>query len=76
MKPKNKALLFNFLGFALLFLLLRFILSSVFDLHNIFLAILAAIGASILSPKFGVVRTEQGKKVMMKWILMKGTREV
>ena len=76
MRAKDKAFVYNFFGFALFFLLFRFVLGSFLDLHRIFLAVLAALLATILSPKFGAVRTEKGKKVMMKWIFMKGNKEV
>ncbi|WP_394750075.1 hypothetical protein [Spongiimicrobium salis] len=76
MKPKDKALLYNFFGFGLLFIVFRLALGSFLELQSIFLAIIAAIAASVIAPKFGVVKTEEGHKVMMKWIFMKGTKEV
>lgn len=49
-----------------------FLISS----DSIFLAIVAAILASVLSPKFAVTRTKEGEKLFMKWIFIKGIKEL
>ncbi len=76
MKPKTRAMIFNFLGFAILFLLIRFALGQIFDIGRFYLALAAAFTASILAPKFGVVKMNEDEKVLMKWIFIKGFREV
>ena len=76
MQPKDKALIYNFLGFAVFFLIFRFGFDFLLDASGLIKGILSAVLASVLAPKFGVVRTEEGKKVMMKWLFLKGTREV
>lgn len=76
MKKKWKALLFNFIGFALLFIIVRLALGHYLPINRIFLAVTAAIVANILAPKFGVIQTEDGEKMMMKWLFMKGVREL
>lgn len=75
MKPKQKALVFNFLAFALLFVLIRFGLGALVSFSPLVLAIIAGFSASILSPKFAAIPTEEGQRVSMKWIFMKGSRE-
>jgi hypothetical protein len=76
LKPKYKALIFNFLGFAILFVVGRLILVMLLlSLNTLVLAVIAAVAASILAPKFGVVKTPSGEKLMMKWIFIKGFRE-
>ncbi|MEK6154357.1 hypothetical protein WIW50_13885 [Flavobacteriaceae bacterium 3-367] len=76
MRPKYRALLFNFLGFALLFIVIRLILGYYMPINRIFLAVASAIAANILAPKFGAIQTDEGEKVLMKWVFMKGTREI
>lgn len=77
MKAKNKALLYNFLGFAIFFLIIRLVLGYfAADLNRILLAVIPAALATILAPKFGVVKTQSKEKVMMKWLFMKGVKEV
>lgn len=76
MSSKNKALLFNFLCFAVLFLIVRLLLGYFVPINRIFLSIISAVGATLLAPKFGSVKTEDGEKIMMKWIFLKGFRQL
>lgn len=76
MKLKHKAFVFNFLAFAVLFLAVRFGTSYVLDLSSLFVSITAAVIATILAPKFAVVRNEGREKLMMKWLFMKNSKEI
>lgn len=75
MTLKNKALLFNFIGFAVLFLVARFALAYFLELHRLLLALLSAVIATVLAPKFAVVHAE-GRRLVMKWIFLKGVKEL
>lgn len=74
MSPKIKAILLNFLGFAILFLVARIAFGFLFNIDRLYLALGAAIIASILAPKFAVV--DGSSKILMKWIFIKGFREI
>lgn len=76
MKLQHKALIFNFLGFALLFLVARFGAGQLVEVPRLYLAIGAAIFATLLAPKFAVVRDAGREKLMMKCIFMKSPKEV
>ncbi|WP_224489968.1 hypothetical protein [Robertkochia flava] len=76
MKPKAKALLYNFLGFVILFLVFRFGLLYLFPDQYILMLLFAVISASVISPKFGVVVENGQERVKMKWVLLKGVRDV
>jgi len=76
MKPKYKALLFNFLGFAILFVVGRLALGMLVSLNTLVLAVIAAVAASLLAPKFVVNKSQTGEKLLMKWIFIKGFREL
>ncbi|GGW31365.1 hypothetical protein [Arenibacter certesii] len=76
MKPKYKAFIYNFLGFAILFVTVRLVLGMLLTIDTLILAIIAAVVASVLAPKFAAVKTSEGDKVMMKWIFLKGVREL
>lgn len=76
MSPKLKAILLNFLGFAILFLVARIAFGYLFNIDRLYLALGAAIIASILAPKFAVVEVEGSSKIIMKWIFRKGFREI
>ncbi|MDP4606104.1 MAG: hypothetical protein NWP52_04645 [Flavobacteriaceae bacterium] len=73
---KAKALIFNFLGFTFLFLSFRFLALWLYPTENIFPIVIAAVLANVLAPKFGVVEDKEGKKMMMKWLLIKGIRQI
>ncbi len=76
MKPKHKALLYNFMAFVILFLIARLALGYYLPINPIFLAVTSAIIANVLAPKFGAIKTDEGEKVLMKWIFIKGVREI
>lgn len=76
MKLQHKALLFNFLGFAILFLIARFGIGYFMDVPRLYLAIGSAVLATLLAPKFAIVRDSGNEKLMMKWIFMKSPKEV
>lgn len=73
---KVKALFYNFIGFTFFFLLLRYLSVFVVNEVPIYMIVIAAVLANFLSPKFSVVETEKGMKMMMKWIFIKGLREI
>ena len=76
MKPKFKALLYNFLGFVTLFLIFRFTLLYFFPEQYILMLLISVVGASAMSPKFGMVTENGQQRVKMKWFLLKGIRDV
>ena len=71
MKPKHKALLLNFLGFAIVFLAIRFTLDYLFEANRFLLAFISAVVATLFSPKFATIRTKEGEKLSMKWFFSK-----
>ena len=76
MRPAYKALLLNFLVFGVLFLIARLILGYYWPENTVFLAVGSAIIASIFAPKFAVIKTNSGEKLMMKWIFIKKVRQL
>ncbi|OYU80003.1 MAG: hypothetical protein CFE23_11490 [Flavobacterium sp. BFFFF1] len=76
MKPTTKALLFNFICFAALYLLMFFLIVTFTQLDGWMKPVTAAVAASLLAPKFQSVKTSAGEKVFMKWIFIKGVKEI
>ncbi|WP_339657814.1 hypothetical protein [uncultured Maribacter sp.] len=76
MKSQHKVFVFNFLGFATLFVVFRFGLSLFLQLDSIYMSLIAAIAASFLAPKFAVIKKEGIEKIVMKWIFLKGFKEL
>ncbi|WP_224484800.1 hypothetical protein [Robertkochia aurantiaca] len=74
--PKFRALLFNFLSFVVLFLFFRFLLFFFFPEKLLPVLLGAAIVASLLSPKFAAVKHQGKETVKMKWIFLKGIRDL
>ncbi|MBU2901400.1 hypothetical protein CSC80_09810 [Maribacter sp. 6B07] len=72
MKLKHKVLVFNFLAFAILFIVFRVVLFMTLTISSIYLSVIAAILASFLAPKFAVAKIESVEKIVMKWIFTKG----
>ncbi len=76
MNKKTKALLYNLLGFAALFITMRYFVLDYTNLHGIWKPLTAAIVASLLAPKFQAVKTRDGEKIFMKALFISGIKEV
>ncbi|AWI26581.1 hypothetical protein [Flavobacterium pallidum] len=76
MKPTTKALLYNFACFAALYLVMYFLAAGFTNLNGWLKPVTAAVAASLLAPKFQAVKTGAGEKVFMKWIFLKGVKQL
>ncbi|RYZ87035.1 MAG: hypothetical protein EOP06_13415 [Proteobacteria bacterium] len=76
MTPQTKALIYNFLGFAILYIPAYFGIQHFTGLTGWWRPLTAAVATTILSPKFQAIRTKDGEKVFMSWLFLKGVREV
>lgn len=76
MKPKTKALVFNLIAFSLLFLVFRLTIGAIIKGDTFWLALISAVIASILSPKFLVVEDKGKEKILMKTIFSKDVKEL
>lgn len=76
MSKQTKGLLFNFLGFAILYFPIKYIIeiNSRFSYFQVIIA--AFLVATILAPKFQVVKTAEGEKLFVKWLFTKGVKEI
>ncbi|HEU4497360.1 MAG TPA: hypothetical protein VFR70_09935 [Flavobacterium sp.] len=76
MTLKTKAFLYQLLSFALLFIAIRFLADAYTNLSGIWIPLTAFVAATILSPQFQAVKTNEGEKLFMKWIFLKGIRQI
>jgi hypothetical protein len=76
MSKKTKAFLFQFGSFAILFIIIRYLLAHYSALTGFWLPLTAAIVATLIAPQFQAIRTKDGEKLFMKWVFMKGTKEL
>lgn len=76
MTLKTKAFLFQLLSFAILFIIFRFLVAAYTNLQGFWIPVTAFMVATLLSPQFQAVKTNDGEKLFMKWIFMKGIRQI
>jgi hypothetical protein len=76
MSLQTKSLLYQFLSFAALFIITRLMITYFTGLTGYWIPITAFMVSTILCPVFKIIRTGQGEKLYMKWIFVKGVREI
>lgn len=76
MRAKNKSLFLNFIASAVFFLIFRFGLDFFVNWEEFNLAFLSGVLALVFSPKFMTTPDAKSPKVLMKWIFMKGHKEI
>jgi hypothetical protein len=63
MSKKTKSLLYNFLGFGIIYIPVYFLIREFTELAGFWIPLTAAVVASILAPKFQTVKTNAGEKI-------------
>ncbi|PBJ12401.1 hypothetical protein [Flavobacterium sp. ACN6] len=75
-KLQVRAFLYQLGTFAILFILVRFIVAAYTGLTGFWIPLTAFVVATIIGPKFQAVKTKDGEKLFMKWIFVKGIKEI
>ena len=75
-KLQLKAFIYQITGFAVLFLFFRFLVAQYTGLSGIWIPLTSFVVATILAPKFMAVKTKDGEKLFMKWLFVKGIKEI
>lgn len=76
MSKKTKAFLFQLASFAVLFIAVRLLVVAYTNVTGIWISLIAFAIGTLLSPKFQAIKTRDGEKLFMKWIFLKGIREI
>lgn len=76
MSKKTKAFFYNLFGFSIFYIPAYLLIMSFSGLKGFLIAGTAFIISLILSPKFQYIKTDEGDKIFMKWIFVKGIKEV
>jgi hypothetical protein len=76
MSKKTKAFIYNFIGFAVIFFSVRYLVANYTNLEGWWIPLTAFMVGTILAPKFQTVNTKEGEKLFMKWIFTKGIKEI
>ncbi|MDH4404326.1 MAG: hypothetical protein QE264_08830 [Flavobacterium sp.] len=70
------AFVFQLLCFAVLFILSRILFEKFSNLTGFWLPITSFVVSTLLAPKFQAVKTNEGEKLFMKWLFIKGIKEI
>jgi hypothetical protein len=76
MTLKTKAFIYQLLSFAVLFIGFRYLIGTYTNLTGFWVPLTAFIVGTILSPQFQAVKTNDGEKLFMRWIFMKGIKQI
>jgi hypothetical protein len=76
MSKKTKALLYNLICFAVIFISFRFLIDLYTNLTGYWIPLTAFVIGTILAPKFQAISSPTGEKIYMRWIFLKGIKEV
>ncbi len=76
MSKGTKAFIYNFFSFAVFFLPFYYLIQYNTGLKGYFIPITAFVVATLTAPKFQAVKTQEGEKLFMKWLFMKGVKEL
>lgn len=76
MKKSTKALLYNFLGFAPVFMLLYFLTEQFTGLSGWMVPVTSFVVTTIIAPKFQAGKIQGEEKIFMRWLFIKGVKEV
>jgi len=75
MSNKTKALLYNLICFAAIFIIVRLLLGEYSGLTGLWLPVTTFVLSTILAPKFQAVTTRDGDKIFMKWMFIRGIKQ-
>ena len=75
-KKKWKALLFNMLGFVIIYSAAYFLIINFTEMLGYWIPLTSAIVAMILAPKFQVATYQGEEKLFMKSMFTKGVKEI
>ena len=75
-KLQVRAFLYQLGCFASLFISLQFLIDKYTQLTGLWIPMTAFVVGTILAPKFQAVKTKDGEKLFMKWMFVKGMKDI
>ncbi len=76
MSKKTKAFVFQLLSFLIFFVGFIFLFKHFLNYNDFIIKLIAFVFGTLLAPKFQVVNTKDGEKLFMKWLFVKGVKEI
>ena len=75
-KLQLKAFVFQLISFVIFFLLTKYAVLELTNLQGFIVSLIAFVIGTFLAPKFVATKTKDGEKLFMKWVFLKGLREI
>ncbi len=75
-KLQLKSFIYQLIAFTILFIGIRFLVLEFTTLKGFLVSLIAFIVGTVLAPKFQAVKTKDGEKLYMKWLFIKGVKEI
>ena len=75
-KLQVRAFLYQLGCFAILFISLQFLIDKYTQLSGLWIPMTAFVVGTIMAPKFQAVKTKDGEKLFMKWMFVKGVKDL
>jgi len=75
-KLQWRGLIYQFIGFGVLFFAARFLITEFTGLSGFWIPITAFVVGTILSPKFQAAKTRDGEHLYMSWLFVKGIKKI
>ena len=75
-KLKVRSYIFQIGCFGVLFFLIQYLLTEYTNLDGLWVSSTAFVVGTILSPVFQAVKTKNGERLFMKWIFLKGFKDI
>ena len=75
-KLQVKAFVFQLICFIIFFLSIKYAVLELTTLNGFVPSLIAFVIGTFLAPKFMATKTKDGEKLYMKWIFLKGLREI
>jgi hypothetical protein len=75
-KLQVRAFLYQLGCFAILFTSFQFLIAKYTYLTGLWIPMTAFVVGTIIGPKFQAVKTQDGEKLFMKWLFIKGIKDI
>jgi hypothetical protein len=75
-KLQVRAFLYQLGCFAILFISFRYLVGRYTNLTGFWIPLTAFVVGTILSPKFQAIKTKNGERLFMKWMFVKGIKDM
>ena len=76
MSKKLKAFVFQLISFIIFFVGCTYIFKQFFELQDLYIKLMAFVVGTVFAPKFLATQTKDGEKLYIKWLFIKGMKEI